>query len=33
MRNKSILFKLVEFIDIKLNIFEQRSSWDTEEIA
>ena len=32
-RNKGILSKLVEFIDLIMKIFEHRSSWDIEDIV
>ena len=31
--NEGILSKLVEFIDLIMNTFEHRSSWDTEDIV
>ena len=31
--NKSILSKLIEFIDLIMKIFEHRSSWDTDDIV
>ena len=31
--NKNILFKLVEFIDLIMKLFEHCSYWDTEDIV